>query len=53
MVDIVPTIEFPPDTPFTVQLTAVFDVPFTVAVNCCVLPSSSLELENVSVTVTD
>jgi hypothetical protein len=33
---IVPTVEFPPTTLFTDQVTAVFDVPVTVAVNCCV-----------------
>ena len=53
MLDIVPTVEFPPDTPFTVQVTAVFDVPVTVALNCCVLPSSTIELGDVSVRVTD
>jgi hypothetical protein len=33
---IVPTVEFPPVTPFTCQVTAVLEVPVTVAVNCCV-----------------
>jgi hypothetical protein len=32
--EIVPTVEFPPAMLFTAQLTAVFDVPVTVAVNC-------------------
>jgi hypothetical protein len=36
-VEIVPTVEFPPATPFTCQVTAVLEVPVTVAVNCCVL----------------
>jgi hypothetical protein len=35
-VEIVPTDEFPPVTPFTCQVTAVLEVPVTVAVNCCV-----------------
>jgi len=35
-VEIIPTVEFPPATPFTCQLTAVLEVPETVAVNCCV-----------------
>jgi hypothetical protein len=52
VVEIVPTVEFPPKTPFTLQLTAVFDVPVTVAVSCCVLPSSTLELEDDTITVT-
>ena len=50
---IVPTVELPPATPLTLQLTAVFDVPVTVAVNCCVLPSNTLELEDDTVIVTD
>ena len=36
LAEIVPTVEFPPVTLFTSQVTAVFDVPVTVAVNCCV-----------------
>ena len=36
--EIVPTVEFPPVTPFTDQATAVLDVPVTEAVNCCVCP---------------
>jgi hypothetical protein len=32
----IPKVWFPPATPFTLQLTAVFDVPDTVAVNCLV-----------------
>jgi hypothetical protein len=36
-VEIVPTVELPPATPFTCQVTAVLEVPVTVAVNCCVL----------------
>jgi len=35
---IVPTVAFPPATPFTCQFTAIFVVPVTVAVNCCVWP---------------
>ena len=35
-VEMVPSVEFPPLMPFTVQVTAVFVVPLTVAVNCCV-----------------
>jgi hypothetical protein len=38
--------------PFTLQLTAVFDVPVTVAVNCCMLPSRTPEAEDVTATVT-
>jgi len=49
----VPAVELPPGTPFTLQVTAVFDVPVTAAVNCCVLPNNTLELEEETVTVTD
>jgi hypothetical protein len=49
----VPAVEFPPGTPFTVQITAVFDAPVTVALNCCVLPSNTLELGDETITVTD
>jgi hypothetical protein len=35
-VEIVPTDEFPPVTLFACQVTAVLEVPVTVAVNCCV-----------------
>src|SRR5690242_8776164 len=34
--EMVPAVEFPPTTPFTAQITAVFEVLVTVAVNCCV-----------------
>jgi hypothetical protein len=50
--DIVPSIEFPPEIPFTLQLTSGLDVPVTVAVNCCMLPSNTLEAEDVTATVT-
>lgn len=53
MLAIVPAVAFPPGTPFTLQVTAVFEVPVTVAVNCCVLPSNTLELEDDTVTATD
>jgi hypothetical protein len=53
VLDIVPTVAFPPGTPFTLQMTAVFEVPATVAVNCCVLPSNTFELEDDIVTATD
>jgi hypothetical protein len=42
VVVITPTVEFPPDTPFTCQVTAVFVVPVTVAVNCCVVRVASV-----------
>jgi len=51
-VDIVPTVEFPPAMPFTVHVTAVLDVPVTVAVNCCVAPSESDALAGVMATET-
>ena len=42
--DIVPTVEFPPTTPPTSQITAVFLVPETVAVNCWDRPTCTLVL---------
>jgi hypothetical protein len=56
---------FPPATPFTCQVTAVFVTPVTLAVNCCVLPvnnnadagdnrTAALELEGeVTITVAE
>ncbi len=35
-VEILPTTELPPVAPSTFQVTAVLELPFTVAVNCCV-----------------
>jgi hypothetical protein len=34
LVDIVPTAEFPPATPFTFQVTPTFAAPLTAEVNC-------------------
>jgi hypothetical protein len=51
--DMVPTIELPPGTPLTLQVTTIFDVPVTVAVSCCVLPSNTLEIDDETITVTD
>jgi hypothetical protein len=48
----VPTVEFPPATPFTVQVTAVFAAFFTVAVNCLVVVTGTPALEGATVTVT-
>ncbi len=50
---IVPTVELPPATLLTLQLTAVFAVPVTVAVSCSVFPKTTLELEDDTDTVTD
>jgi len=38
----VPVVELPPETLFTVQTTPVLLVPVTVAVNCCELPARTL-----------
>jgi hypothetical protein len=38
----VPTVEFPPAIPFTIQFTAVLDVPVTLALNCWLLPDSTI-----------
>ena len=40
----VPTVEFPPVMPFTFQVTAVFVVFETVAVNCLVRPTRTVAL---------
>jgi hypothetical protein len=42
--EIVPTEGFPLGVPLTLQVTAVFDEPVTVAVNCCVFPSITFAL---------
>ena len=41
---IVPVLELPPCTPLTSQLTAVFVVPVTLDVNCCVMPVCNVAL---------
>ena len=47
----VPTVALPPATPFTCQVTAVFVVPETVAVNWSVAPGLTVEEAAVTVTV--
>lgn len=39
---IVPIVELPPAIPFTLQVTLVFDVPETLAVNTCAPPDGTL-----------
>jgi hypothetical protein len=39
--------------PATLQVTAVFDVPVTLAVNCCVLPTATLTVEGETETATE
>jgi hypothetical protein len=51
LVLIVPTVALPPATPFTCQVTAVFVVPVTVAVNWSVAPGLTVEEAPVTVTV--
>ena len=48
---IVPTVEFPPVMPFTLQVTAVFVLPVTLAVNCFVVPLVTLANEGDIATV--
>jgi hypothetical protein len=48
---IVPVAELPPVTPFTCQVTAVFDVPDTVALKDCVAPARTLALAGDTFTV--
>ena len=53
----VPTVEFPPPMPLTIQLTAVFDAPVTDPLNCWLLPGCTvaevglIETETVAKTV--
>jgi hypothetical protein len=51
--EIVPTVTLPLDTPFTLHVTAVLEVPVTVGVNCCVPPTATVavtgEMETVIV----
>lgn len=48
----VPNVEFPPTTPFTSQLTFVFELPVTCAANCCVAERGTLAVPGVPVTLT-
>jgi hypothetical protein len=48
---IVPAAALPPGVPFTCQVTVVFVVPVTVAVNCVVAPGLSVAVVGVTVTV--
>jgi hypothetical protein len=52
LVLIVPTVEFPPVTPFTFHITAVFDVFDTVAVNCFVFEIRTVALLGEMLTLT-
>src|SRR6516165_7764395 len=47
----VPVVLLPPVTPFTCQVTAVFEVPVTVAVNWVWAPSATLTVEGETETV--
>jgi len=49
---IVPVAELPPVTPFTCQVTAMFEVPDTVAPKVCVAPARTLALVGDTFTVT-
>jgi hypothetical protein len=50
--EIVPTVAFPPATPFTLHVTRVSVVPVTVAVNACVAPRKTIALVGATLTVT-
>lgn len=50
--EIVPTVEFPPVTPFTAQVTAVFAEPETAALNCLVVVTGTPTLDGATLTVT-
>ena len=49
--EIVPAVAFPPATPFTAQVTPVFELPVTLAANCCVCPRNAVALPGWIVTV--
>ena len=51
-VEIEPIVELPPVMPFTLQITEVFDVFATVAVNSCVAEGASVTDAGATVTVT-
>ena len=55
VVEMVPTVALPPDTALTSQCTVLrtVPVPCTVAVNCCVWPTSTFAVGGVTVTVED
>lgn len=48
---IVPVAALPPGVPFTRQVTAVFVVPVTLAMNCVLAPGLSVAIAGVTVTV--
>ena len=50
--EIVPKVEFPPIIALTLQVTAVFDDPFTVAVNCRLVEAGTPTLAGATLTVT-
>jgi len=49
--EIVPAVAFPPGTPLTAHVTPMFELPVTVAANCCVCPRNSVALPGWIVTV--
>lgn len=50
---IVPAFALPPGTPFTCHDTLVFELPVTLAWNCCVCPNESVMLDGETVTTTE
>jgi len=50
VVEMIPTVAFPPVTPSTAHVTAVFEDPVTVAWNCCVAPAWMAALTGVTAT---
>src|SRR3954463_2375706 len=47
-----PTVEFPPATPLTLQVTAIFDVLVTAAMKVCIAPVCTVAVAGVTVTAT-
>lgn len=49
---IVPTVEFPPTTPFTSHVTVEFEAPVTCALKSCVAPSATVAVDGETTTLT-
>jgi len=52
LAETVPFVRFPPGTPLTFQVTAVFEVPLTFDVNCCVPETTTSALDGETATET-
>jgi hypothetical protein len=52
VVEIVPIVEVPPATPFTLQITLAFAEPVTVALNCRVAAGATVAVTGATLTLT-